>query len=46
MGKIYLVIQGLKLLPSYAALPAVTVALAYRKCVMGNQTGQIVKVGW
>ena len=32
--------------PGYIPVPAATVALAYRKCVMGNQTGQIVKVGW
>lgn len=32
--------------PGYAPVPAATVALAYRKSVMGNQTGQIIKVGW
>ena len=32
--------------PGYQAVPAATVALAYRKSVMGRQTGQIYKVGW
>jgi len=30
----------------YPPVPAATVALAYRKSVMGHQTGQVVKVGW
>lgn len=30
----------------YQPAPGSTVALAYRKSVMGNQTGKIIKVGW
>lgn len=30
----------------YEPVPAKTVALAYRKSVMGQQTGQKIKVGW
>lgn len=30
----------------YLPVPAATVALAYRKSVMGSQTGQIMRVGW
>lgn len=32
--------------PGYLPVPATTVALAYRKSVMGHQTGQVIKVGW
>lgn len=32
--------------PGYIPVPAATVALAYRKSVMGHQTGQVIKVGW
>lgn len=32
--------------PGFPPVPAATVALAYRKSVMGNQTGQVIKVGW
>ncbi len=34
------------LFSGYLPVPAATVALAYRKSVMGKQTGQIIKVGW
>lgn len=30
----------------YVPVPAETVALAYRKSIMGKQTGQILRVGW
>lgn len=32
--------------PGYNPVPAATVALAYRKSVLGQQTGQIYRVGW
>lgn len=32
--------------PGYVPVPAANVALAYRKSVMGHQTGQRIKVGW
>lgn len=32
--------------PGYAPVPAETVALAYRKSIMGQQTGQVIRVGW
>ena len=32
--------------PGYPPVPAATVALGYRKSVMGNQTGQVIKIGW
>lgn len=32
--------------PGYVPVPATIVALAYRKSVMGHQTGQVIKVGW
>ncbi len=32
--------------PGYPPVPAATVALAYRKSIMGHQTGQIIRVGW
>ena len=32
--------------PGYLPVPAATVALAYRKSIMGHQTGQIMKIGW
>lgn len=32
--------------PGYLPVPAATVALAYRKSVMGHQTGQVIKIGW
>ena len=32
--------------PGFPPVPAATVALAYRKSVVGNQTGQVIKVGW
>jgi NAD(P)-dependent dehydrogenase (short-subunit alcohol dehydrogenase family) len=34
------------LFSGYLPVPAASVALAYRKSVMGKQTGQIIKVGW
>lgn len=32
--------------PGYTPVPAETVARAYRKSVMGHQTGQVIRVGW
>lgn len=32
--------------PGYKPVPAATVALAYRKSIFGEQTGQVYKVGW
>lgn len=32
--------------PGYAPVPGATVALAYRKSIMGKQTGQVIRVGW
>lgn len=32
--------------PGFQPVPAAKVALAYRKSVMGHQTGQVIKVGW
>ena len=32
--------------PGYPPVPAVTVALAYRKSIMGHQTGRVIRVGW
>lgn len=32
--------------PGYSTVPASTVALAYRKSIMGKQTGKIIRVGW
>ncbi len=32
--------------PGYPPVPAATVALAFRKSIMGHQTGQIIRVGW
>ncbi len=32
--------------PGFLPVPAKTVALAYRKSIMGKQTGQIMQVGW
>jgi NAD(P)-dependent dehydrogenase (short-subunit alcohol dehydrogenase family) len=30
----------------YQPVPAASVALAYRKSVMGHQTGQVMRIGW
>lgn len=30
----------------YSPVPAAKVALAYRKSIMGHQTGQVIRVGW
>ncbi len=32
--------------PGYDPVPAAKVALAYRKSIMGKQTGKIIRVGW
>ena len=32
--------------PGYPPVPVAIVALAYRKSIMGRQTGQIIRVGW
>lgn len=32
--------------PGFVPVPATTVALAYRKSVMGHQTGHVIRVGW
>ncbi len=32
--------------PGYPPVPAATVALAYRKSIMGHQTGRVIRVGW
>ena len=32
--------------PGFSPIPAAVVALAYRKSIMGHQTGQILQVGW
>lgn len=32
--------------PGYVPVPAATVALAYRKSIMGKQTGQVMRIGW
>jgi NAD(P)-dependent dehydrogenase (short-subunit alcohol dehydrogenase family) len=34
------------LFAGYLPVPAATVALAYRKSIMGRQTGQVMRVGW
>lgn len=32
--------------PGYSTVPAANVARAYRKSIMGSQTGQVIRVGW